>query len=451
MFVSSFDHLLKNSAPLLRGICFSTVASLAIACGGASQSVKPQTGADGAQASGDGSKKITFAEAAKPQRDVSGEAKSSFEAALKKYSAAKSANGQFDKGQCGDIAEAFDDVFKAHPKIVEAKFNVAVIWENCGDVSKAEQAYQAILDKQPDFGPALNNLGQLYYRRGKINEAVSLFDRAAKSKNSEGYANLAMIQRNRSVDGTGSPDDVKEAIQNVHRALAVDSANIDAYNIKATILYDYATNRARLDLARLLCVQAMKKAPEYAPIYNVLGLVLLRMGEVTRALANFRKAATLNPNFLEAHMNIGAITLSFRDYKTAEYSFSKVISLNPQPKTKVAAMIGLGVALRGQKNFNGALAKYNEAKALDPQNTDIDFNMGILMQDYTFDATDPQKGIEQLQTAMTHLNRYISQGKSAEKKKDAEQRVKNIQEMIPLLREQQQMMKEAAQPEAPKS
>jgi tetratricopeptide (TPR) repeat protein len=376
-----------------------------------------------------------------PKREVSEDAKGDFAKAVKKYEAARKSGNL--KGSCGDLAAAFGRIFDSHPKIPEAKLNEGVLWEACGDTAKAEQAYNAVLSKHPNYGPALNNLGVLYFTRGSLDQAQSYFKKAADVKDSSGYANIAVFQRNQALS---NPSLVAEAINNIHRALAVDSFNIEAYGTLALVLYDHAKTRSQLDMARLICVQATKVDDKYAPMYNLLGLILLRMQRVTPALAEFRKAVALNPNFLEAHMNIGAVTLSFRDYKSAEESFSKVLTLNPDKKTKVEALVGLGVAYRGQRKFSEAMAKYQEAKGLDPGNVDIVYNMGILLQDYTFDAAVPAKGIATLQQAAGMLQTYASSGKNSEKIKDAQKRIKNINELIPMLKEQEKMTSAAPAP-----
>jgi tetratricopeptide (TPR) repeat protein len=374
----------------------------------------------------------------KPTRKVSKEAKNDFLKAVKQYESAKKAG--INRGNCGGPAGAFAALYQDHPKLAEAKFNEGVIWEECNDVKKAMQVYEAVLRNHPNFGPALNNIGQIYFTRGNVSQAVSYFKRSAQAKTSEAYSNMAVLQRNRAL--AGDPSQVKEAMNNVHRALAVDSANIEAYVTKAMVLYDHAQNKSQLEMARLICVQATKVDPDFAPIYNTLGLILLRQKEVTPALAKFRKAVALDNAFKEANMNIGAITLNFRDYKSAETAFEKVLAQNPDKKMKMDALVGLGVAYRGQRKFTQAMTKYKAAQGLDPTNVALAYNMGILIQDYQFDAANPAKAIQDMQRASNLLNRYLSGGRSAKKKRDVKRRLKNIRELIPMLREQQKMMQE---------
>lgn len=410
-------------------------ASLLVACGGPKGDPKnpgdvPPPPPDGKQV------------AAQPQRKVSKEAKVDFKDAIKAYEAAKKSGG-ITKANCSSLAAEFADVYASHPKIPEAKFNEGRIYEACGRVRDAERIYQAVVQRHPNFGPALNNLGQIYFSRGQLSTAIQYFQKAAAVKNSDAYSNLAVIQRNAAKDGDVSQ--VKEAVNNVHRALAVDSYNIEAYGTLALVLYDHAKTKSQLEMARLICVQATKVQPDYAPIYNTLGLILLKQGKVTPALAKFRKAAALDNNLMVAWMNIGAITLSFRDYKSAEEAFRKVLSLAPDKAVQYEATVGLGVALRGQRKFRQAMAQYKAAKAIDPSNVDIAYNMGILVQDYMFDASDPASAIADLQRASNLLNRYLSGGDNPTKKKDCRRRLKNINDLIPMLKEQQKMMREMQQ------
>jgi len=405
------------------------LVALLVACGGPKPT--PQTGPGKGGAAGP-------YVPPQPKRVVSKAAKSDFKDAAKTYEQAHKTG--INKSNCASLAQAFADVYQQYPKVAEAKFNEGVVWEECGETAKAEQAYRALLQRHPNFGPALNNLGQIYFARGDIGQAQTYFRRAAEHKNSEAYANLAVIQRNQAI--AGDVNAIKEAVNNVHRALAVDSFNIEAYATLALVLYDHAKTDSQLEMARLICVQATKVDEKYYPIYNILGLILLQQGKVTPALAEFKQAVALNNDFLEAHMNIGAITLSFRDYKTAEDSFRRVLALNPNKKTKIDALVGLGVALRGQRKFAEAMSKYKEALALDPTNKAIAYNQGILVQDYMFDASNPAKAMQDLQTAANFLQQYINGGRDQKKIKDAQRRLKNINDLIPMLREQQKMMRE---------
>jgi len=373
-------------------------------------------------------------------RGLSKDERGQFRDLVKSYQ--KGSKDGLSSGECSSLSGKFRSLADKYPKLIEARFNQAAVLHECGRVSEAKPIYEKILAAKKDHGEALNNLGVIKEDSGDKNGAHSLYGRGAAGVSSSAFNNVAIQQRELARNGDRRA--LKESVDNIHRALAVDSFNLDAYNTLATIVYDHSKTRSQLEIARLICVQAIKQHDAYAPIHNVLGAILLKQNEVTRALKAFRKAAAIDPSLTDAQMNIGAITLNFRDYISAEAAFKKVLSLNPDRLTKFDATIGLGVAYRGQKKYDQAMAQYTAAGKLDGSRSDIEYNRAILIQDYLFDAENMAKAISQLKEVEGLLNRFVSRSKNGEKVSDAKRRLSDIRELIPMLREQQQIMKEEA-------
>lgn len=376
----------------------------------------------------------------KPKRKIAANAKSEFKKLVKRYMTSVKGGKRLPAAVCDELASAFGDLYAQAPKLTEAKFNQGAALMQCGQTKKAEAVFRELLQKHPKHGQALNNLGMIAFNRGQTSTAIDFFQKAAAVKASGGYANLAMLDRDKALNGDTRA--LKEAVDNIHRALAVDSSNISAYEMLATVIYDHAKNKSQLEIARLIIVQALKLDPKHAPLYNLQGLVLLKMDEVTRALKQFRQAVAINPKLIESHMNIGAITLSFRDYKNAENAFKTVLASDKATqKMKIDATVGLGVAYRGQRKYKAALAEYEKAQKLAPGDAGIAYNIGILIQDYMFDASNPDAAIATLERAKGYLQKYAD-AKHRKRRKDVLRRLKNIRQMVPMLREQKKMMAE---------
>ena len=138
-----------------------------------------------------------------------------------------------------------------------------------------------------------------------------------------------------------------------------------------------------------------------------------------------------------AHEPRGAVAEQPRLQLTAEENFKAVIKL--QPKNFEAA-IGLGVALRGNKKIDEAEAQYNAAKGLDPSQGGSYFNLGLLYQEYK----DGQK--PSLQKAQDYYRQFLghaSGGTSDSLKKEAEKRIKDIDEIYVALEEAAKMQAES--------
>ena len=111
-----------------------------------------------------------------------------------------------------------------------------------------------------------------------------------------------------------------------------------------------------------------------------------------------------------------------------------------QPKNYEAA-IGLGVALRGNKKIDEAEAQYNAAQKLDSANPSSYFNLGLLYQDY--------KGGEKPVAAegpgvLPAVPLARSNGSTPDTlKREAEKRIKDIDEIYVALAEAAKMQAEA--------
>ncbi len=392
---------------------------------------------------------------AAPVKKVAAGDRKDFDKAFAAWEEAHKA-GPISRKQCESLADAFRDAAKHSDVAAQAHFNAGTILEECGQDDDANKEYLEALAANPKFGPAIANLGEMAYRRkdvagarAKFEQAINVDPRGAAAA----YNNLGVLLYQDAVNG--NTDAYKDAISKLRRALAIDSDSMPAYALLALIYYTTSQgDRSKLQLAELVCKEANLSNDHFPPIYNTMGLIELKKKNVTGALKDFEKAVSLDPNYVEAHLNIGAIGLSSRQYDKAQASFEAVLKLQPN---NVDAVIGLGVALRGQKNFDEAEKQYKHALELDPKNCAVPYNLGVLYQDYKNDPSN-----QNLRDAQKYYNQYLSCGKTSQKKvADAQRRIKDIddtfvaleqarkmeEENKKLLEEQERMMKQQQEQE----
>jgi tetratricopeptide (TPR) repeat protein len=425
----------------LKNVVTLVAASFALwgiaACGG------PQTPAPAGPPTGGTGEDVKEA----PKRQISKAEAQDFAGAVKKYNAYAAAakkSGGWSKGDCQSAAEAFKDVAGSHPKIsYDCLFNAGVAYDHCGMTAEAMSAYEAANNKarsviSREYAPALVNMGRVHWQKGDHDRGEDHFRRAvaADPKNADARNALAVALYEKAKK-SGSNKYYEDAIGELRRALAVDVSNMGAYTTLALIYYEIARDdRSKLDLAALVCKQAKDISSTHAPIYNISGLIWLKKKNVTRALEDFRKAVQYDDKLLEAHMNIGAITLSYRDYASAETSFRKVIAKRPND---VDALIGVAVALRGKRQFDQAEAIFRQVGQLDPKNPAVPFNLGLIYQDYK-DYQEPT-----LLKAKAFYNDFLNKpGAPSDKIAEAKRRIKNIDEIIAANIEAAKLQREAA-------
>lgn len=359
----------------------------------------------------------------------------------------------------GDCQSFAKDMVKAGEKEktreADGLFNAGAVYDECGMAKDAEAMYKQALSKNPKLAPAMNNLGVMMQRQGRAQEAMLQFENAIKVDPKSPLAVSAynnrgalLYERARQTNNKAGYD---EAVGQLRRALALDAESMAAYQVLASIYFTTAeADRSKLRLAQLVCDEAKKINPDYAPVYNTLGLIKLRSRDVTGALTEFRKAATLDPGLAEAQLNIGAISLSARSYKQAEEAFQAVLKKVPN---HFDATVGMGVALRGQRKADEAETWYNKAIQLqvDPKaeprieakKCGVLYNLGLLYQDYKNGTPEDMNKGKDL------FNKFLAcERTDKEHIDDSRRRIKDIDDTFKALEEQKKLEEELKKAQA---
>ncbi|GHH03111.1 tetratricopeptide repeat protein [Comamonas sp. JC664] len=286
-------------------------------------SVLPETAPPAAQQPAPARQKPEAPPSANPS-----DAEEAFAAALRAYEA-----GDLDAARKG-----FEAVVNELPQSLNAQFNLGVIAERQGRPDDARVAYEKVLLLDPAHVPAVVNLGVMYREQGRVEESIALFERALKVPGREYDASL-LNSLSITYRVAGKLDESEAAAR---RVLVRNKDNPGAYKNLAHVAYA----REKYRLAELLAGTARKHAENDASLYNLLGMVYLKLDDRARALAQFQKAVSLDAKFIPGYLNLGALALSYRDYAGAERSFGKAVELEPGSPD---AALYLAWALDGQK------------------------------------------------------------------------------------------------------
>jgi tetratricopeptide (TPR) repeat protein len=382
--------------------------------------------------------------------------------------------GDWDDGACSDVAKRFLDAASAQKngKFPEATFNAGLADQRCGKDDDAKALFEKALQDDPKFHFARAELALYQYKQDSNEDAaIGALQQAvldAQFQNVPALVNLAMFQMMRDSDAGGNDckNDMECAKKNIQRALAIDDAYMPAFNQLALYYFQQAKKRAgesmsrkthrvstnaamrkradvqQLELAALVCSQAIRKNPNYAPIHNTAGLIQNELGLVNGAVSEFKSAAKLDPKFFEAQMNYAAVNLSFRGFEQAQDAYKKALDMHPNDYD---AHLGLALALRGQindSNYDAQVAavqgELDTCKKLDANRPEVFYNEGILTQEYKAKAGGGKdQTIAALNQAKTIFQTFVdkAQGKDeyAGAVKRATERMKDIDDTIQFL------------------
>jgi tetratricopeptide (TPR) repeat protein len=458
---------MKNTGSVLAiGVAAALVAQGALGCGGGNAAVK--TGGHGGGAPV-GVKTV-----------VEQKALDRFNAALDAFNGHDKANDWNDQ-TCADVAGQFKAAASANSTpFPEAKYDAGLAYQRCGDDKDAKDMFQQSLSDDPKFHYARAQLALYQFKAdGNVDAAIQALEQAvtdANFQNVPALVDLAMFQMMRDSDQTGPNCHTKSggkdvdladfdcAKLNLQRALAIDDGYMPAFNQLALYYFGSAKKKAggrrigrtiatnaaltkrgdvqQLQLAALVCSQAQRKNNSYAPIHNTSGLILNEMGELNSAVKEFQTAATLDPHFFEAQMNLAAINLSFRGFDKAEAAYRKALEMHPNDYD---AHLGLALALRGQiddsnydKEVAAAQAELDACKKIDPARPDAYFNEGILTQEFKAKgAGGTDKAIAVYNQAKTIFQTFLDKAgdkpEYAGAVKKAKERMQDIDDTITFL------------------
>ncbi len=114
--------------------------------------------------------------------------------------------------------------------------------------------------------------------------------------------------------------------------------------------------------ASLLCIDCSVKAQDVITVKSGdskakrlydRAIAYARNRELSKAIADFEKAASIEPKFIDAHLQIGLYYLERKDYSKALNSLERVYALDPNYKKSIS--YSLGRAKQGQKKYGEAV------------------------------------------------------------------------------------------------
>ena len=138
------------------------------------------------------------------------------------------------------------------------------------------------------------------------------------------------------------------------------------------------TRRAGYDEAVACYRRALELKPDYAEAHNNLGNALKDQGKLDEAVACYRRALELKPDYAEAHNNLGNALKEQGKLDEAVACYRRALELKPD---YAEAHNNLGDALKDQGKLDEAVACYRRALELKPDYAEAHNNLGNALKD----------------------------------------------------------------------
>ena len=199
-------------------------------------------------------------------------------------------------GRLRQAEQIYRQVLARHPKHVDAMQNLAVVSLQLGRNDLALDLIRRTIVLNPNNPEAHYNLGKALTDMGQLHEGVVSLRQAIRIKPdyAEAHSNLGIALR-----GLGRFD---EAIAAYREAIRLKPGYAEAHNNLGNVLRDVKGNWTR----RLRPVGRPSCSSRITPKRTTISAMRLTdIGQLDEAIAAYRQAIRLKPDYAEAHSNLG--------------------------------------------------------------------------------------------------------------------------------------------------
>jgi tetratricopeptide (TPR) repeat protein len=305
--------------------------------------------------------------------------------------------------QCGmyaDLETLWRITIARNPNSFLAHNNLGSVYFRNGRINEAIEQYQKALEIYPRYVMALNNLGNALFRAERMDEAIEQYQKALAIQPDDadahddlgnfllekGQVDEAIDQYQKALairpddadahDGLGNAllekGQVDEAIIHFQKALAIQPDSAEYHNNFGNALL----RKGMLDEAIHCYQKAVAIQPDNPKFHDNLGIVLLRKGAVDEAINHFQTALEIHPGFAKAHEGLGMAFFQKGQMDEAIVHFQKVAEIRPD---FAEAYNNLGAAFLQKGQVDEAIASYRKAVRLEPRNAEFQSNLGYAL------------------------------------------------------------------------
>jgi protein O-mannosyl-transferase len=196
----------------------------------------------------------------------------------------------------------------------------------------SESLWQQTLAVTENNALAHNNLGSVWWRSGRVDDAIRQYEAALK------ITPESPVARNNLGSAFLKQGKVAEAIQEFRRVLSRDPQSITGRsNLAGALLRSGRTAEAVAEYEKVLAIK-----PDFAQGHLALGHALLRAERLADAIAQFKIAVQLQPGHAHARNSLATAFAAKQQWGEAIRCWRETLEINPND---VAAQSGLAWTL----------------------------------------------------------------------------------------------------------
>lgn len=274
--------------------------------------------------------------------------------------------GKEDYGLKGDLVNSLSNALSSL-KLAD-EFNPATELRECGRFLEALDWLKNFLIKNPNNVNAYAHLAHIFSLNKQDSDAWMALNFALSID-----PNSILVQRNHA-RLLLKQQKISQARQIAEAVYQIDSINSENQVVFASAL---AVNN-ELELAKMLCENALQQNPNYAEAFAILGQLYLKIGDKNAALEQFEKALSIKPHLTQLYSIVVMLYNVNKNIKAVIATLEKALKYEPN---EVSYMVNLGEFLRQNNQVAEAIDILEKAVILAPKNVMAWANLGTALQE----------------------------------------------------------------------
>lgn len=188
----------------------------------------------------------------------------------------------------------FSRTLQYAPESARVNYNLGLMYYRAGRLEDAAESYRRAIALKPGYAYAYANLGVIYKETGRMDKAIVLFKKAIQNepKMANAYENLCSIYAVRGQK--------KQAILLYRKMLGNGADYAQVYNKVGLVYHGVKKDKEAIGLFK----KAIDIDPKYEPAYSNLGIIYALTGDRDRIIPLFTKAIEINPSYAKGYNNL---------------------------------------------------------------------------------------------------------------------------------------------------
>ena len=257
---------------------------------------------------------------------------------------------QFAAGNYGEAHNLFRSAIELKPDYAEPYMNLGILFHETGSTQMAKDFFRKAIERSPMKKDMIfNNLGLVYAEEAKYDTALAMFHKAAEFgiRCAPLWRNIGLTEKNRgniaaSIEAYRKVVEYRPTIENLYREMlfdalytsgndeyvdqvradidkgveALDFSEFDEETVYYYLQHDYKVAEDFRELANAYQEngdwqnsitafrQALKYRPDWAAIYNKIGILYAKQGMLAEAEKEFLEAISLDPSHQDFRHNL---------------------------------------------------------------------------------------------------------------------------------------------------